>query len=456
MPTLVIFTTVPWNHALSVLRFRAPAELLGWRLVQGKEGVDDVYPERVEEADVVLVQRDFPRFYPAYHRVIESARRWNKPLIYDLDDLLLALPREHPNRQDYQDALGGILQVLLEADRVILSSSLLRDVLSPLRPDTSVWPTVLPDEIWRRHARRTVEYGEKIALGYIGGESHSPDLEMLSPVLIRLLGAYPSLELHFWGSAPPVEIREHPRVKYIQNEKHAYQDFAASLETVSAHIWLAPLRSSLFNRCKSAIKFWEYSALGGAGVYSRLEPYTQVVRDGENGLLASTPDEWESALRRLIENPALRMSLADGARSTLDEYGWLHHHLGDWERLYVSPIANSQKGSPLFTQMLQCYAKQVQERSESRHHEALELSSAYQALAQDHQLLEQAYQTLRQLLEAQYDYARRLEARSAQLEEILHSRSWQLLQRIHKWRHLDFSPLEPPPPPPRSPGNKDV
>jgi len=45
----------------------------------------------------------------------------------------------------------------------------------------------------------------------------------------------------------------------------------------------------------------------------------EIIRDGENGLLAGTPSGWVEALHALIEKPALRARLAEAGRRTVEE-----------------------------------------------------------------------------------------------------------------------------------------
>ena len=70
-----------------------------------------------------------------------------------------------------------------------------------------------------------------------------------------------------------------------------------------------------FHRCKHYNKYIEYAAWGIPGIYSAAEPYTQAVRDGENGLLCPNTEEgWYAAMARLIEDAALRRRLGETAR----------------------------------------------------------------------------------------------------------------------------------------------
>ncbi|MFH1632549.1 MAG: glycosyltransferase [Chloroflexota bacterium] len=444
---LVVYTTVPWEHALAMLRYRAPADALGWDVFPGKDGANDVHPERVADADVVLIQRDFPRFFESYLDVMEQARRLGRLLVYDLDDLLLALPVEHPNRQDYFDSLGGMLHAMLEADVLVLSTPLLADIFRPLNPRGRVWPTALPEAYWQVRLPQERAADAPLVIGYMGGSTHLPDVEMIVPLLARLLDDYPQMELHFWGAAPPDSLRICSRVRHCLPEKNSYAGFVSSFEQAIADVWIAPLRPTLFNRCKSSIKFWEYSAIGGVGVYSRLEPYQGVVRDGENGLLAASLDEWDTALRRLVNDSALRLRLACNAQATLQDSGWLRQHLDAWEAILRAPQPVTTAMN-VTQQTLARLSEQVQHRSDGHHLETLELLAAVSG--RDAQIANRDVQLANrnaQIADHDVQLADRnaqiqiLTHRSNQLDEVFQSRSWRALQRLQKLRRFDFSPL---------------
>jgi hypothetical protein len=83
-------------------------------------------------------------------------------------------------------------------------------------------------------------------------------------------------------------------------------------------IAVAPLADTPLNRCKSDIKFLDYSAAGAAGVFSALPAYQQSVVHGETGWLCeNSPAAWEEALCRLATDEALRTTLARNAQRHL-------------------------------------------------------------------------------------------------------------------------------------------
>ncbi|MFZ5808953.1 MAG: glycosyltransferase [Chloroflexota bacterium] len=447
--TLAVFSTVPFEHALAYLRFRAAAESLGWNIIFGKEDENTIYPERVGGADFVLIQRDFPRFWEGYQQVIAAARKENIPILYDLDDALIALPENHPSRLDYQECLESILLALVDADRVIVSSSLLAEIVSPFNDDVVVWDTLLPDLVWKIRPPLPPGQGLPVKIGYMGGLTHDEDLHLLTTVFSRLVEKFgANLEFVFWGTQPLGQLSAQTNTQFFP-EVPAYPAFAEAFAQAQADIWVAPLQDNIFNRCKSAIKFWEYSAIGGTGVFSRIPPYQKVVHSGENGLLAGSEEEWYQAIEYLIQNPDARYRMGQQAHQDLMEHGLLSAHLWEWENIFRGARSNARKlqNRSAFQQAVVRFSVQLQQRSAEKERRLSQYIQEYLSLMQQHDILTQQVVQLEREQALLKEYIRVLEDRSSQLHAILHSRSWKLLLRFAKLRRLDFSPLHIPSPP---------
>ncbi len=413
------FTAYPWEHALTTLRLVDPLHFAGVELLRGNDEAD-FYPERVEEADLVVIQRDFPRWYGVYTEVVRRARAGGKPLVYETDDLLLDLPEDHPDRpiHYYTPALLPMLQALLEADAVTVTTPALAEALQPLNPRIHLLPNYLDDRHWRLAPRAQPGAGEPLILGYMGSTTHAPDLEAVSPALAALLARCGErLRLHFWGGPPPAGLRAHPQVGWTDLQLRSYPEFVRYFSAQDCHLCLAPLEDSAFNRCKSAVKFFEYSALGLPGVYGRTAPYEGAVCHGENGFLASTPDEWLACLTRLVDDPELRLRMGRAAMESVRRDWLLSEHAGQWRRLYESlldPAAPRLQTGPLQAgpgeRILLSVASQVSAWLESRE---AELGAAQQRLAESEAARSQI---------------------SAELDGVRRSRGWALLERLRALR----------------------
>ncbi len=83
------------------------------------------------------------------------------------------------------------------------------------------------------------------------------------------------------------------------------------MKNLSWDVGIAPLEDTIFNRCKSDIKFLDYSALGVPGIYSRVPSYKETIHHLETGyLVENTPSAWTEALAELLTNNELRTQLA--------------------------------------------------------------------------------------------------------------------------------------------------
>src|SRR5258708_38583073 len=168
--SVVLYTADPWDSALPVLRVRGPAEVIGVEVIQGNEG-NAIKPERVSLGDLVIIQRDFPRFESAWQAVAAQARAEKKPVIYEMDDLLLELPPGHEMERAYSDVLFSILRAVIEADAVVASTPPLCDYLAPFNPQTHLQPNYLDDRLWSV-PDRTSQVGQMapVVIGYMVGQ----------------------------------------------------------------------------------------------------------------------------------------------------------------------------------------------------------------------------------------------------------------------------------------------
>jgi glycosyltransferase involved in cell wall biosynthesis len=431
--TLVAYTADPWDSALPWLRYRGPAKAAGLTVIPGNKG-PQVDPEKIAQADAVIIQRDFPRFVEPCAQVLINARQGHKPVIYEIDDLLPALPESHISWADLSWVQQPLLWTAVEADWVVTSTSGLRSALLPLNPNIQVLPNYLDDRLWPFASPAKKEAEEPLTIGYMGGQSHAPDLEMLLPVLRRVLKAYPGqVALRFWGIAPPAEIGENPSVEWVPLEILDYPEFARYFSAQSCDIAVAPLVDHPFNRAKSAIKFLEYSALGWPGVYSRLEPYEGLVVSGDNGFLASTEQDWFESLSRLITDHALRLQIAGNAQHTVRQNWLLSRHAHEWPDLYSTAVETAQSTETARLERIQLVAqaaRQTQTRQLSLEAEQARLSQELEQRRADARFYQERYQ----------DSLNEIQFVRAQIEAIQDSRSWRLIQKAQQLRQLLIPP----------------
>ena len=92
--------------------------------------------------------------------------------------------------------------------------------------------------------------------------------------------------------------------------------YYGKLLSLGLHIGIAPLVDNNFNRCKSNIKYLEYTMAGIPVIASNVLPYSSTIKDGEDGIIVKKGryNLWKRALESLIENEKERIRLWENAK----------------------------------------------------------------------------------------------------------------------------------------------
>jgi glycosyltransferase involved in cell wall biosynthesis/GT2 family glycosyltransferase len=290
--------------------------------------------------DALLIQRDAAEDVPTARRIIDACRNRGIRVVYEVDDILLDSPALG-SRTGLERAvrMRQVSAYLAErADAVVVSSKPLADRYRELNPHVSVVPNALDPDLWGLNEEGGVRRGSggegPVRIGFMGTFGHGADLDILTPALERLsreFGAAVSFELLGGRRGDSRPFR-----RIALPEDATYPSFVPWLRHHAKwDIGLISLVDDEFNRAKSYVKWLEYSALGAASVCSDVTPYRAVVRNGENGLVVqNTAEDWYAALKRLIEDPALRERLARQALADVRE----HHTLAQTSRSYVEVL----------------------------------------------------------------------------------------------------------------------
>jgi len=300
---------------------------------------DDISPD----TDLIIIQRDYPRDLKQYEKIVRQANFHRKPIVFEIDDYLWQLPLDHPDRINghYLDALWPMLLAAQQADAIVVTTPKLLGFLRQLNSNVKLLPNYFDDNRWK-FCEPTQE-NEVVRIGYMGGNSHRQDIQMILPALKVILRQYSSkIQLVFWGIKPPKEISGAANVEWHPLEIQNYVEFTSYFLQQKLDIFLAPLQLSVFNQCKSPIKYFECTALGSAGVCSNIDPYRRVVEHEETGFLAESIDDWIKYLGALIENPPLRNRFSRKAQENIQKNWLLSNHYREWEDIYQSVIDNYQ------------------------------------------------------------------------------------------------------------------
>jgi len=301
------------HYACAELRVSAPYRKLRdsfsykWA-VQEVDGRSKIDLSPIDWADIIVVQRYFPLLetLPVLERILDSG----KPVVYEIDDLLLDVPLSHPLHQNLQRTIPYIRQLLPKVSIVTVATDALGERIREFNPNVITIPNFIDESAITPPNSSSDPLTTTIA--YMGTSSHISDLELVEDVLFKLHDKYkPAVKFVFWGCTG-TRLETLGRVIPFDD---CYASFLGNLSQIHFDIGLAPLTDNPFNRCKSNIKWLEYSAFARAGIYSNLEPYRRSIEHGKTGMLAGKdPNDWLEALEYLISHPAERQAMGRAAR----------------------------------------------------------------------------------------------------------------------------------------------
>jgi hypothetical protein len=159
-----------------------------------------------------------------------------------------------------------------------------------------------------------------------GSRSHTGDIEMIAPGIVRALKKNHRLRVtSFLGDNAPRLLRNHAHVR--NRPQLPWQHFRRFLRSKRFHIATAPYRNTPFNAARSISKILDHGAIGAAGLYSNRAPHNRYVGHDYTGFLMSDDAyDWSEAVLELAGRfDKMRRIATNGAA--------LARELGDHQRV---------------------------------------------------------------------------------------------------------------------------
>lgn len=259
---------------------------------------------------------------PELLRLCHLAKEYGKPVFFDIDDLVF--DTVYTDQLSYTQGLDSVEKgnydagvrnygyMLENCDGAITSTNQLQEELKKYQNKVLLNRNLASDELISISSQFIKDYSQVsdiVKIGYFSGSiSHNENFELIKPAIKQLLKKYSNVQLHIVG------ILDIPKdMKPFENQivTHDYVDWEKLPALISeVDINLAPLVDSIFNRAKSEIKWIEAALVKVPTVASKIGAFSDVVIDGETGLLA-TDDQWFDKLEALVLSPDLRQKLAE-------------------------------------------------------------------------------------------------------------------------------------------------
>ena len=231
----------------------------------------------------LLTEYELFPLLPAWAELFLIGKR---KFVLNFDDLVWEKYRNIPLLNKKFDCL------IRHASGVIAANHLLYEKIKELNPNTILIPTVVDLKRYTS-AQRTPAASPKLTAAWIGTPvTYRECLLPFAGILKQAAGVMPfRLMVIAKAGLPAIDGIETICVDWSAEQEAKYLkhcDFG-----------IMPLKDDDFSRGKSAYKLIQYAACGLPAIASNVGENCHVIRHGKNGFLASTPEEWISAIKEL-------------------------------------------------------------------------------------------------------------------------------------------------------------
>ena len=260
--------------------------------------------------DLVFLYREaIPLGPPVLERLI--AQR-GLPIVYDFDDAIFLPAVSEANRAiAFLKNPSRTKTIVRQSTRVVVGNEFLASYARRYNPAVTVIPTAVDTDRFVP-AERNSPQGEKLVVGWIGSPTTFAYLEGLTGVLRTVAADHP-FRLRVSGAGRPVDfagldVEERPWS--LANEVTLFN---------TCDVGVYPLTDDDWARGKCGFKAIQFMACGVPVVAAAVGVNKEIIEDGVNGFLATTPAEWQDKLRRLLTDGELRARFRAAGRKTIEE-----------------------------------------------------------------------------------------------------------------------------------------
>jgi glycosyltransferase involved in cell wall biosynthesis/SAM-dependent methyltransferase len=267
----------------------------------------------IRKYDLVLIEKELFPFLPAWFESYFYLSRMN--YILDYDDAIFHRYDQHKNKLIRLFLSEKIAHIMKGAVAVISGNRYISDYANKhAQKDRIIIPTVVDTDLYDQIL---TEKNQQFTIVWIGTQSTAKYVEGISNaikdvciktngkfVMIGATASLPSVPVEF------IEWSEDTEIRYLK----------------SSHVGIMPLPNHHWERGKCGFKIIQYMASKIPVVASPVGVNSEIIKDGVNGYLATTENEWVDCLFKVYnesESESESVGVA-GYKNIVSNYSFSH------------------------------------------------------------------------------------------------------------------------------------
>jgi len=285
--------------------------------------LQQLFPSFHPHLEALVIQR---KLLPAWQlKLLRRRVRW---LIYDFDDSVFLNSSFHPLAGESVKRFERFRAMVQAADVVVAGNEYLRKQAASLTEPVKV--RMIPTCIDVSHYPVARHDGQKpLTLAWIGTPSTLRALERIRDLLEQLGKSPTSLQLKIICSRSM-------NLEHLPVDFRPWNEATEADELAGADIGISWMPEDSWSAGKCGLKVLQYMAAGLPVIANSAGVHRTLVRHGETGFLANTPDEWLRAMRTLARNAELRRTMGAAGRRRVEASYDVSRGAGDWEGIFTN------------------------------------------------------------------------------------------------------------------------
>jgi glycosyltransferase involved in cell wall biosynthesis len=309
--------------------------------------------EYINKSDLLIVFRN--EISENIRLIIKKFKEKNIPVVFDVDDLVFEPESAHlidtinrfKSKKMKDEAISEICKLretFEECDYLTCSTYTIAQRGKKAGKESFVVKNtinkgqyLLSENLLKN---KSAKINKKIKIGYFSGSSsHQKDFEECSDALLEILSKYPDVELHIVGILDLDKKFSKFKDRIFRDPICTYLEMLEKLSKMDINI--APLElNNIFTDSKSELKIFEAALVEVPTVASSVDSYSRCTKDGVNGFLAGSKNEWVKKLALLIEDKNLRKTMQKTARKDFIEQFYINNTIDSTIEAYETIIAD--------------------------------------------------------------------------------------------------------------------
>lgn len=257
--------------------------------------------------EILLVEKELFPWFPAFFDLLFVPKR--AKLVLDYDDAVFHRYDEHKLAL-VRRVLGRKLDTLMKRADLVLAGN--EYLAQRARSAGCHWVEIVPTviDLTRYPKRAEKPANEILTIGWIGSPATADYLRLVAKSVTSIAG---NNNVKFVAiGARPDQVADTPFEPLVWAEDTE----VASIQAFD--IGIMPLPDAPWERGKCGYKIIQYKACGLPVIASPVGVNTQIVKNGINGFLAATDQEWLDAMTSLLQDGNLREKLGRAGRNSVE------------------------------------------------------------------------------------------------------------------------------------------